>query len=119
MLQITRIIISLLLAVINRNAFVENEPRALATRATYMDQQTDVQNATLAGFTKLNEAIKGGAPKGGTGQGKPISEFKALQNLRTFSGDRAELRQWSDKLLNALVHVKRDYRKAVGSSTRS
>ena len=59
----------------------------------------------------------GGTAKSGPG-GKPISEFKALQNLKSFKGDRKEFREWNEKLLNALAQVKHDYRTAVKNLNR-
>ena len=46
MLQIVHKMNTLPLTVINRNAFVENEARALATRITHTEQQIDAQTTT-------------------------------------------------------------------------
>ena len=45
-----------------------------------------------------------GSGKGGGGQ-KPVSEHKAIQQLKGFAGDRSKFREWNEKLLNALGQV--------------
>merc|ERR1712115_685310 len=63
-------------------------------------------------MTKLIEAIKTGG-SGNRGSTKPVSEYKALQNLKPFTGDRSKFREWNDKLVNALAQVQPHYRDAI------
>ena len=49
---------------------------------------------------------------------KPVSEFKAMQQLKTSGGDRSRFREWNEKLLNALAQVNPGYRKALNLGYR-
>ena len=60
----------------------------------------------------MAEACKGTGPRGDGGGGKPVSEHKAIQQLKNFSGDRSKSREWNEKLLNALGQVNVRNRKA-------
>ena len=62
----------------------------------------------------MAEVIKGtgGGSKGFGGQ-KPVSEHKAIQQLKGFAGDRTKFREWNEKLLNALGQVNVRNRKAL------
>eukprot|EP00959_Pyramimonas_sp_CCMP1952_P461240 9481258-Pyramimonas_sp.AAC.5 len=84
----------------------------LVDRVTELETNSEVQEKLLEKFGQLTEAVKGG---NGTkhGSSKPISEYKALQALKTFNGERAKFRDWNDKLLNALAQVKPSYRPAL------
>ena len=42
-------------------------------------------------------------PKVYGGGHKPVSEHKAIQQLKSFTGDRGKFREWNEKLLNALA----------------
>ena len=95
---------AMLMTVINRAATIEHDARALVTRVEKVEGTTD----TVEQINKLAEAIKSGGGKG-TGHGKPVSEYKAIQLLKNFSGDRAKFREWNDKLINALAQVNAKY----------
>ena len=42
-----------------------------------------------------------------------MSEYKAMQQLKAFTGERGKFRQWNEKLLNAVAQVNAGYRKAL------
>ena len=42
-----------------------------------------------------------------------MSEYKAMQQLKAFAGERGKFREWNEKLLNALAQVNASYRKAL------
>jgi len=42
-----------------------------------------------------------------------VSEYKAMQQLKSFTGERGKFREWNEKLLNALAQVHSGYRKAL------
>ena len=46
-------------------------------------------------------------------RGSQVREYKAIQQLHTFSGDRTKFREWNEKLLNSLAQVKHGYRKPL------
>ena len=98
---------AMLLTLINRASTIEQDARTLVTRVVKVEESAD----TAEKINKLAEAIKSGGK--GPGGGKPISEYKALQILGLFKGERKEFREWNDKLLNALAQVKYDYRDAM------
>ena len=49
--------------------------------------------------------MKINGPKVHAGGHKPVSEHKAVQHLKGFTGDRRKFREWNEKLLNALAQV--------------
>ena len=53
---------------------------------------------------KMADVTKGTGGEGFNGQ-KPVSEHKAIQQLKGFAGDRTRFREWNEKLLNALGHT--------------
>ena len=53
----------------------------------------------------LADLLKINGPKVHTGGHKPVSEHKAVQQLKNFTGDRSKFREWNEKLLNALAQV--------------
>ena len=99
----------MILTASNRNQAVERDTRTMVTRLEGVEKTA----STITEIAKLTDAItKSGMSKGPAG-GKPISEFKALQALSAFKGERKEFREWNDKLLNALAQVKHGYRDAM------
>ena len=42
-----------------------------------------------------------------------MSEYKAMQHLKAFGGERSSFREWNEKLLNALAQVNASYRRAL------
>ena len=81
----------LMLATINRNTYLEEGATRLVNRIESLEYDEDK-------MTKLVEAIKTGGG-GNRGPTKPVSEYKALQNLKPFTGDRSKFREWNDKLV--------------------
>ena len=53
----------------------------------------------------LADLLKVNGPKTQIGGHKPVSEHKAVQQLKSFTGDRSKFREWNGKLLNALAQV--------------
>ena len=53
----------------------------------------------------LADLLKINGPKTQFGGHKPVSEHKAIQQLKSFTGDRSKFREWNEKLLNALAQV--------------
>ena len=47
------------------------------------------------------------------GGNKQVSEHKAVQQLKSFTGDRSKFREWNEKLLNALAQVDVRIRKVL------
>ena len=95
----------LMLATVNRNTYLEEGATRLVTRIEALENDEER-------MTKLIEAIKAGG-SGNRGSTKPVSEYKALQNLKPFTGDRSKFREWNDKLVNALAQVQPQYRDAI------
>ena len=102
---------SMILARTMRNAALERDARRLVERVTGLETNSEVQEKILERFGQITEAIKGTHNK--HGGNKPISEFKALQALKNFTGERSKFRDWNDKFLYALAQVKPSYRKAI------
>ena len=73
-----------------------------------------VQTSTDDVMKKMAEMLNTGGVKT-DGCGKPVSEHKAIQQLRNFSGDRSKFREWNEKLLNALAQVDVRSRKVLKS----
>ena len=94
---------ALLLSLMTRHQFVENEMVKLGDKVKDTGELTEV-------IKKMADNSSGGR---GGGTGKPVSEYKAVQQLKMFSGDRAKFRDWNDKLLNALAQVKHSYRDSL------
>ena len=61
----------------------------------------------MDGFiSSYNAGSKGGGKgKGIEGFKKPVSEHKAIQNLKVYESDKLQFVNWNDKLLNALGQV--------------
>eukprot|EP00959_Pyramimonas_sp_CCMP1952_P135766 2840326-Pyramimonas_sp.AAC.1 len=85
----------MLLAITKRNAALERDARRLVERVTELETNGEVQEKLIEQFGQLAEAIKGGSGSE-HGSGEPISEYKALQALKNFSGERAKFRDWND-----------------------
>ena len=51
----------------------------------------------------LADLLKINGPKVQAGGHKPVSEHKAVQQLKSFTGDRSKFREWNETLLNALA----------------
>ena len=64
----------------------------LAERVKATQESIKRQDTIAVSLNKLAEGIAGGK-SGGQAKTKPVSEFKAVQNLKTFSGDRAKFRE--------------------------
>ena len=104
---------ALLLTLVNRHAHVEAEMAEVQKQVKNNEENMGKQEAMTTQIMALAEGISN--IKGGTGNkfSKPVSEFKAIQQLKPFNGDRSKFREWNDKLINALAQVKPCYRVAI------
>ena len=103
---------AMLTAITMRNAYLETNATAMVNRIGILESATTNQSALIQQITDLGEAIKEQSGKRGK-EGKPISEYKALQSLLIFNSERSKFRDWTDKLINALAQVNPDYRQAI------
>ena len=103
---------SLLLSVANRNMYVEKEARKLRERLEHIEENVNTAKATFESVDKIAESIAESKQRH-PGCSKPVSEFKAVQQLKAFAGDRSKFREWNEKLLNALAQVNSGYRQAL------
>ena len=106
-------------ASLDRAQFHEKMTKTLTSevnklKETLIETEEKVNNQANAEevLNKMAEMMKGTGGKGGIGQ-KPVSEHKAIQQLKTFTGDRSKFREWNEKLLNALGQVNVKNRKAL------
>ena len=115
MLLMTQKMNSLLLSMVNRNMYAEGEVKKVSERLQGLEYNINTTKATFESVSKIAESIAEGRQKtpGFQGQSKPVSEYKAMQQLKTFSGERSKFREWNEKLLNALAQVNAGYRKAL------
>ena len=106
---------SLLISVINRNMHNESESNKVRERMSRLEYNIDTAKATFDSVTKIAESIAEGRqkPSGFQAHSKPVSEYKAMQQLKSFAGERSKFREWNEKLLNALAQVNACYRKAL------
>ena len=87
--------------------------KELEDKGTTQSSGDDVVN-------KLAELLKQkNCPKVQSGGHKPVSEHKAVQQLKSFTGDRSKFREWNEKLLNALAQVDVRNRKVLKTQTKS
>ena len=79
-----------------------------------METEEKVNNQANAEevINKMAEVMKGSGGKGIGGQ-KPVSEHKAIRQLKGYAGDRSKFRERSEKLLNALGQVNVKSRQAL------
>ena len=106
-------------ASLDRAQFHEKMTKTLTSemnkmKETLTETEEKVNNQANAEevLSKMAEMMKGTGGKGGVGQ-KPVSEHKAIQQLKGFTGDRSKFREWNEKLLNALGQVNVKNRKAL------
>ena len=115
-----------LLAIIGRSEYQEKLMRTMGSKygsdieavkaqVTEVVDKVQVQTSTDDVMKKMAEMLNTGGVKG-DGGGKPVSEHKAIQQLRNFAGDRSKFREWNEKLLNALGQVHIGNRKKRSSS---
>ena len=109
MLQLQQKMNAMILTMFDRNSKVESDARTLVTRVETVEAQTTT-NQEIAKVTEAISKSNVGKAPGGV---KPISEFKALQTLKSFKGDRKDFREWNGKLINALAQVNTEYRVAI------
>ena len=69
----------------------------LKTQIDDIEENIKVQVSTDDVMKKMAEMLNTGSVKG-DGGGKPVSEHKAIQQLRNFAGDRSKFREWNEKL---------------------
>ena len=74
-------------------------------RLEEMEGKDSTQSSADDVVNKLAELLKVSGPKVHGRGHKPVSEHKAVQQLKSFTGDRAKFREWNEKLLNALAQV--------------
>ena len=91
----------MILAFAIKNAALERDARRLVERATGLETNREVQEKILEIFGRITEAIEGTNSKHGSND--PISEFKALQALKNFTGETSKFTDLNDKFLNALA----------------
>ena len=82
---------SMILARTMRNAALERDARRLVEIGTGLETNSEVQEKILERFGQITEAIKGTHNK--HGGNKPISEFKALQALKNFTGEKEQVQR--------------------------
>ena len=106
---------SLLISVINRNMHSEGEASKVRERLQRLEYNVDTAKATFESVNKIAESIAEGRqrPSNLPSHSKPVSEYKAMQQLKSFAGERGKFREWNEKLLNALAQVNAGYRKAL------
>ena len=107
MLQLQQKMNAMLLTMVDSNTRIVHDARQLVTRVEKVEATSDA----VKEIGKLTEAISKGSGKGSAS--KPVSEYKAMQALKSFKGDRKEFREWHEKLLNALAQVRNEYRTAL------
>ena len=73
---------ALLGAMVSRNANIEREARGLIDRVNNLESDASNQSDLIQQISDLGEAIKGSKQ---TKSGKPISEYKALQDVKGFN----------------------------------
>ena len=91
---------SLLLSVVNRNMYVGNKARTLRERLGRIEENVNTAEATFESVNKIAESIVENKQKH-PGNSKPVSESRAVEQLKAFTGDRSKCREWNEKLLNA------------------
>ena len=106
---------SLLISVINRSMHNEGEAAKVRERMARLEYNVDTAKATFESVSNIAESIAEGRQKSSNFQvhSKPVSEYKAMQQLKSFAGERSKFREWNEKLLNALAQVNAGYRKAL------
>ena len=106
---------SLLISIINRSMRNETESAKVRDRLQSLEYNINTAKATFDSVSKIAESIAEGRQKtvGFQSQSKPVSEYKAMQQLKAFAGERSKFREWNEKLLNALAQVNPCYRKAL------
>ena len=115
LLLMTQKMNSLLLSMVNRNMHAEGEVKRVTERLRSLEYNVDTAKATFDSVSKIAESIAEGRQKSSNvpGHSKPVSEYKAMQQLKAFAGERGKFREWNEKLLNALAQVNAGYRKAL------
>ena len=69
---------------------------AVKSQVTEVVEKVSVQVSTDDVMKKMADMLNAGGGKG-DGSGKPVSEHKAIQQLRNFAGDRSKFREWNEQ----------------------
>ena len=91
---------------------VTSEMNKLRDTLTETEEKVNNQANAEEVINRMAEVMKSSGGKGFSGQ-KPVSEHKAIQQLKGFTGDRSRFREWNEKLLNALGQVNVKNRQAL------
>ena len=97
---------------LQRQVVSEAQVASLVNRVNELERKSsDDSEGVKELVSKLSDAIKGKSdhPMGR----RPVSESKAVQALKVFTGDRSKFREWNEKTLNALAQVNPKNRKAM------
>ena len=104
---------------LERSQYHEKMSRALTSEVNSMkekvietEEKVNHQAKAEKAINKMAEVMKNSGGKGGGGQ-NTVSEHKAIQQLKGFTGDRSKFREWNEKLLNALGQVNVKNRRAL------
>ena len=81
---------------------VETESNRVKERLDYFEDQVDVHKITFDSVTKIAAPLAEGRQKTSHMKSKPVSEYKTMQQLKTFGGDRAQVNPGYRKALNNL-----------------
>ena len=93
--------------------YVLSESKKVIDRLEHPEDQVDVLKSTFESVTKIAESIVKGKQKPSNMKFKPVSEFKAMQQLKTFGGDRSKFRTWNDTFCIAPAKINNGIRKAL------
>ena len=89
-----------------------NNLKSVKEKIEDIEQKFTCQTNTEDVINNMAEMMKGAGFKSEGGGQKPVSEHKAIQQLRNVTGDRTKFREWNEKFLNALSQVNMKNRKA-------
>ena len=117
LLKMTQKVNDVLLSMVGRTRYEMLEMQRLAERVKATEDSLNNQDRMANNLNKIAESTAGGKG-GGHAKTRPVSEFKAVQNLKTFSWDRAKFRERNDKLINALAQLNGNYRQAIKNLNR-
>ena len=75
--------------------YSESESKKVRGRLQRLEYNVDTAKATFESVNKIAESIAEGRqkPSGFSSHSKPVSDYKAMQQLKSFTGERGKFRE--------------------------